>query len=64
MLVKDKDDIISQIIKEGESLAEISKEPNTSPFLTFYGMYSNENNLPIIVMEYFEGAFTRNDTWG
>lgn len=34
--------------------SSLSKYPNRSPFLTYYGLFSLENR-PVIVMDYFEG---------
>jgi len=44
----------SMIVDEAKSMSQLSKFPNTSPLLTFYGMYEY-NKIPVIVEELFIG---------
>src|SRR4029077_16281649 len=47
------------IINEASTMSRISKYPNKSPFLTFYGVYSY-GNKPVAVYELFDGQVLSN----
>lgn len=47
-------DTINMVIHEANEMSKISKYPNQSPFITYYGLYEY-NNLPVMVSDYFPG---------
>lgn len=52
---EDDEDLIETVYHEAETMSKISKYPNESPFLTFYGLYEYMSR-PVLVSEYFSGA--------
>ena len=48
------EDTEDSLLLESQMMSKISKYPNKSPFLTFYGIYSHNGN-PVSVHELFEG---------
>ena len=50
---------INMVIDEAEVMSSLSRYPNTSPFLIYYGLYLH-NNSPVMLIEYFDGI-TLND---